>query len=413
VIGLVSGIRYLYGDSKPFPGGHDFLAALEVFVASATRAVALESRAQTIIADARKSEISRIAADDELERVHRSVLALIQKTATSTLQPRLADYARLVSEYATGIVEETRRVSTRTIDKERAEAKSEAQRLRAEVRDLLESFVRVVRLPVVATTITHRLVESKNELTAVFSHPDGIDTSLSLGAVGDWRKPRKVSEFAKGLDLMVGVKKSWIGRAVKPDMVHLDDFYIGAFDLGEDAAEIRLRKKPDAPDALLFNVRRTDDSLTAEVHHPGDADADAQLPATVDAGDRVQLERLWQLLRMGLGESLQAKERLLWAHVDGRDVFEEERVLPFIERVVRLISPMVHEISRRSPNTRELSLKVEHEDGRREEIYSKKEVLQAHLEPLSDKEKAVFAPLKLARDEWISVSDVILDDSEG
>lgn len=405
-------MRYLYGDSKPFPGGHDFLAALEALIASAARAVLLETRAKEIQSKADLAHASRLDADEDLEKVHRSVLATVQKTASSSLQPRLAEYARLVSDYATGIVEETKKASARLTEKEQTEARQEGQRLRAEVRDLLETMLRAMRLPVVGTTVTQRLVEGRNDLSAVFSHPDGLDTNMTLSTdrIADWRRPRKVSEFAKGLDLMVGVKKSWIGRAVKPDMVHLDDLFISGFDLGDDAAEIRLRKKADGPDTLLFNVRRDGDGLIAEAHHPGDAEAEARLPSTVDAGDRVQLERLWQLLRTGCAEALQYRQRMLWARVDGRDIFEELLVIPFVERVIRLIAPTVHEIARRSPNTRELSLKIEHDDGRREEIYTKKEALLSHLEPLAEKQQAIFAPLKIARDEWLSVSDVVLEE---
>jgi hypothetical protein len=337
----------------------------------------------------------------------------VQKTAVDSAQPRLLDYARMVSEYATGIVEETRRASARLTEKEQADVQAELQRVRAELRDLLETFLKTLRLPVVTTTVTLRLVDGHNEISAVFSHPNGLDTHQTLAAdrIADWRRPRKVSEFAKGLELMVGVKKSWIGRAVKPDVIQLDELYVSGFDLGEDAAEIRLRKKPDGPDTLLFNVRRVADGLAAEAHHPGDATAEAQLPSTVDAGDRAQLEKLWQLLRSAVSELLNARERLVWARVDGRDALEDDQVRPFVERAVRLIAPTVEEIARRSPNTKELSLKIEHSSGRREEIYARKEELLAHLEPLSEADRALFAPLKLARDEWLSVSDIVIDES--
>jgi len=60
---------------------------------------------------------------------------------------------------------------------------------------------------------------------------------------------------------------------------------------------------------------------------------------------------------------------------------------------VRFLDPMVAEISRRSPNPRELSLKMENDAGRREEVYVKKEDLIAHLAGMGERELSIFTPL--------------------
>ena len=56
-------------------------------------------------------------------------------------------------------------------------------------------------------------------------------------------------------------------------------------------------------------------------------------------------------------------------------------------------------MARRSPNARELSLKREGSDGRREEFYLKRDQLIEALQPLPREGRAVFAPLGL--DEWV------------
>jgi hypothetical protein len=60
----------------------------------------------------------------------------------------------------------------------------------------------------------------------------------------------------------------------------------------------------------------------------------------------------------------------------------------------------VNEIARRSPNASELSLKLENDGGKREEIYVKKEDLAAQLDALGPQEKALFSPLGLLREQW-------------
>jgi hypothetical protein len=55
----------------------------------------------------------------------------------------------------------------------------------------------------------------------------------------------------------------------------------------------------------------------------------------------------------------------------------------------------VGEIARRSPNAHELSLKVENDSGRREEIYLRKAQLVSSLSSVTPKERGVFDPLGL------------------
>ena len=61
-----------------------------------------------------------------------------------------------------------------------------------------------------------RLVNGRNEMSAVISSADGIVTSFTLAAsqVPSWYGPRKVGEFANGVDLQVGIRRSLFKRTV-------------------------------------------------------------------------------------------------------------------------------------------------------------------------------------------------------
>jgi hypothetical protein len=205
-----------------------------------------------------------------------------------------------------------------------------------------------------------------------------------------------VGEFASGLDLMVGKKKSLFKRTTQPEAVHLDEYIVSGFDLSDDTAEIKLRRKVTDPvESFVFQLQRTDEELLAVVDHPGDSEEGSGI---LDPADRAHLERLWQLLRAGVADALGHKERLVSAELDGKDLFDQAGPVPLIERVVKMIAPTVLEVSRRSPNPQELSLKVENDGGRREEIYLKKEELLSKLEPLGERERQLFAPLALTRE---------------
>jgi len=385
-------MRYLYGDSVPFPLQYNFLQTLETFVGAAARAVQLHFDFDEVQAQNAMAATHRVRALGELEGVHRAAMQALHDAAARSSEPSAQEYARQVEEHANRIVEGHRVSAESAGEREQASMRGDSERRRAEMRTAVESFLTAGRLQAVETRVTMRLVNGKNEINALFLNADGIVSSFTLAAAqtATWAAPRKVSDFAHGMDLSVGVKKSLFKRTVQPEVVHLDDYTIGGFDIADDTCEIRLRKKADQVDTLIFKLQRLDTELLAEVFRAGEEGA-----SHLDAPDRAQLERLWQLLRAGSVDALGRKERLLSISIDGQDVFENGLVMPFIQRLVAQLAPTVAEIGKRSPNAEELSLKHEDDSGRREEIYVRKQDLVAKLQPLSRDARAVFAPLGL------------------
>ncbi len=64
-------------------------------------------------------------------------------------------------------------------------------------------------------------------------------------------------------------------------------------------------------------------------------------------------------------------------------------------RLVEVFAPVVHEIARRSPSPKELSLKIEREDGSREERYLDRGAARGTVEALHPRAARRFAALKL------------------
>jgi hypothetical protein len=256
--------------------------------------------------------------------------------------------------------------------------------------------VGALRLPVQEGVISMRLVDGRHDLSATFMHPHAIVSAFTLSTreLPAWTQPRRVGEFAKGVDLPVGVKKSWFGKGSSAAMAHLDDYVIGAFELAADRAEIWLRRKPTEKDVISFLVRRENEELVGEVHHPNEVDAQT-LPTTLDVNGLAQVERLWQLLRAGVSDVLVHKDRLTKLELEGEDVVEKDRVVPLVRSIVAHLTPTIAEVAKRSPNSAELSLKQETDAGRREEIYVRKSDLLAGLDGLAAEERAVFTPLGL------------------
>jgi len=388
-------MRYLYGDSAPFPHSFNFLATLDTFMAAAAQVVKLESEARVMETGAAQTATARVKSLEELETFHAAVMRAVQDSARRTIQPETQEYVRQLIEQATRFLEDAKRNVAMTNEREQGAVRADVDRRRAEIRMAIESFLVNGRLPTLDATISMRF-DGHNVVLATHTHPEGIVASFQLAThkLAEWTAPRRVAEFAHGVNLMVGLKRSLFRRDVKPELVHIDDYVVSGFDLTDSTAEIRLRRKIAERDALVFSMRREETELWAEVSHPYEEGPEA-LPAPVDAGDKVHLTRLWQNLRMTLEPLLAMPDRLMWLKLEGEDVFEHELAIMFIERIVRFLAPTVNEIARRSPNPMEFSLKTESDAGRREEIYVRKEDLLARLGPLSERERGIFAPLGL------------------
>jgi hypothetical protein len=394
-------MRYLYGDSVPFPPQYDFLGALEAFCTQAARVVRADAEARAMRKTADEGAVARTRAADQLEAFHREAVGALRDGSKDSTQPLVHDYVQQVTDLAQRIADEARRQATQTSELEASLARSEGNRRQVEVREALEKLLAAVRLPVSQTEITMTLTDGHNDFTASFTHEGGLVATFTLGGddVEEWKRTRQVRDLAQNVTLPVGVKRSLFKRTVAAETISLDEYVIGGFELRDEGALIRLRRKGEQTDTLVFRLTRVEDRLVAEVHYPGDAEAESGLPAVLDETSAAELERLWQMLRAACAPVLARKKRLVRLALAGDDVFEHDMGSSVIGLIVGVIAPIVGEVARRSPNTYELSLKIENDTGRREEIYLRKAQLVSALATVDAKDRRVFDPLGLIASE--------------
>jgi hypothetical protein len=395
-------MRYLYGDSVPFPQQHDFLGTLEAVLEQAVTVVAQESEVAAAMRKAEESAGGRAGLLLELDTVHASFMASAKHAASNMLQgpTPVHAYATRISEEAERLYAETKRNVEAMSERERAEARTIAEAKRGTIRSALEVLLIKVRLPVLESRVTMNVEGEKGDsctMSTVLVHPENFVASFQLSPPADWQKARKVADFATGVTLPVGIKRSLFKRTPQHEPILLDDWIIGGFDVADETCELRLRKTAKEKDSLVFNLRAGEAGTYAEVHHPGESGTES-LPPVLDAQDAISLERLWTLLRSACGPLQANRSHLISALLDGRDVFESTSATKLVVMIVKQLAPIALEISKRSPNPAELSLKIEDDSGKRQEIYLKKAVLGAKLGNVPFTERHVFEPLEfLAR----------------
>jgi hypothetical protein len=397
-------MRFLFGDSTPFPLGYNFLTTLEAFMAAATRIVQLEHESTQAVKHTEDVGQHRVKGLEALEQFHTVVMRAVQDTAQKVQHALALEYARHVADLASRYVDDYRRSTLQANERESAQIRGESERRAREQRGHLETFLKVARMPVLKTKITMRLQgDSKgaaHAFNAAFENPDGIATAFTLnaGKVAAWLQPRRVGEFIQGMELMVGVDKSWLRGTVTTKQMSVDDWIVTQFDAADDIFDVVLRRRMAEKETLHFHVRRTEAGFVGKVEHGG-VPGGEQLPANVGPQDLAQLERLWIALRTATRDVLEHKEQLISVSLDGAPVFEAGLAVAFVVRLVAMFAPTVREIAKRSSNEFELSLKMETDGGRREEVYLRKETLVSNLQPLPAAGREVFAPLGL--DTWV------------
>jgi hypothetical protein len=372
---------------------------------ASTRIVQLDLEGQMLTKQHKEIAQNRVKGLEALEQFHNVVMRAVQETAQKVQHQHALEYARTVAEYATHYIEEHRRSTLAANERESLQVRGELDRRAAEMRALLEAFLKVARLPVLKTKLSIRLnldgKDARHTGTAAFEHPDGIATSFTIAPhrTTAWNSPRKVSDFVEGVELRVGVEKSWLRGTVTAKQLNVDDWTIMQFEMSDEAFELVLRRKLTEKEMLVFHIRRNDaGGISGTVEHPGAPGAEA-LPGNLGGQDVNQIERVWIALKQSTRDVLEQKEQLLNVSLDGQPVFENGLALPFVVRLVAMFGPTVREIAKRSPNEFELTLKTEAEGGRREELYLRKEALISTLQPLPAKGREVFAPLGL--DKWL------------
>jgi hypothetical protein len=398
-------MRFLFGDSTPFPLGYNFLATLESFMATSTRIVQLENETANSRSSIEVTAANRVKGLDALEQFHNVVMRAVQDTAQKVQHSHALEYAQRVAEFASQYVDEHKRTTLAANERESMQLRAEHERRTNEQRQQLEIFLKVAQLPTLKTKLSIRLVgeqrgEQRHTMSAVFDNPDNIQTAFTLNAAkaAGWQNPRKVGDFLQGIDLLVGVEKSWLRGTVSPKQERVDDWTITQADMSDEALELMLRKNFKEKEGLVFHIRNTEGVLSGTVEHHG-AGPDAAVGTAMQHSDLQQIDKLWSAIRKASRDALDHKEQLLGVLLDQQPVFEGGLVLAFVIRLIAMFSPTVREVAKRSPNEHELSLKIEHDGGRREEIYLRKETLVNALQPLPAAGRAVFAPLGL--DSWV------------
>jgi hypothetical protein len=388
--------RYLYADSEPFPLSYPFLPTLERFVKSAAGALQALTALRALNRDVAEQRAGAVRDIERLEGFIGDVLASVEAAGGRSDAQLVGAYAEELRAFIERSSQASRVARERDLEHKVEEKQKKIEALRATIRERIGEFLLNGHFDISDARFRIRLGEGRYRLWATVTVPPSLEIGYQLAAdkLPEWNEARRLGAFVGEMELQVGMKKAWLSRDLTREVVRVDEYILAAAVLDRNRAEVHLRRRADGPsDTLVLFLQRNDAGFTAVIDRPGEGNEPSRFQAVSE--DLPKLEAIWQRLHEACSAALDRKQIVDSVVLDGLDVFEDERVVGFINTFIAQYAPVVGEIARRSPAPRELSLKLEHDDGRREEIYLNKDQLASHLNGLDAEVLEQFARLEI------------------
>ncbi|MCB9568653.1 MAG: hypothetical protein H6710_15785 [Myxococcales bacterium] len=383
------GVRYLFGDSGLFPGSNNFLEILRGFIIHVGRAAMVHAEIQAkerAVGEAVGATSQRL---DAVAGYFQAVIPEIEEAAhgrPDSVRPLAVE----LGEFAQRLHDSTRSRALAELESIKEATARDTASLRAEIPACLNNFFVSAPLEEKGWAFSLRRSVEHADASTVVTFPQGIEAAFVLDHEHEWGRPRKVGELATDINIQIGMKKKFLSKSLVPERTYLNDFFIASIELADEVTEVVLRRKLELDEGLMIRVHTPlGEPPTGEIIKTGGQDE--VLTATPE--DAAELRRLVDAIREVVSVTIRRRRRLLWVRLGTQDVLEAGLLLEMIEALVDTLAPLAQEISRRSPNRHELSLKVEHSDGRREEIYLKKDELAAPLAGLPSPMWKIFGRL--------------------
>ncbi len=389
-------MRFLYADSEPFPLDYDFLATLRSFVRAAARSYAHLADIERLQAEI---EGRNAATHDVLAALASfgSALEAAREAAERhyTNVPAVIVYSQELASHLERTQKAARELHARGNEDHNANALAEIEKHRKEVRTLVEEFVLQAQLGMELAYGRIGLAGETYEMRVGTwtQGPIEVEYGVKPGRMAEWKEPRRIDELTGGLILQVGMKKKFLSKALTRQFVDVSDYTLTGAIVHARGGEIQLRRKVSSDkDQILLHILHENGNFVANVFRPGDGSA----PFTAVGESLVNVEKLWRVLMEASKETLEHRDSVHGVRLDGQDLFAQDAAPQLFDRLIDLYAPTVKEIARRSPSPLELSLKLQRDDGRREEVYLRKSELAEELAPLDAPMRARFTPLGLA-----------------
>jgi hypothetical protein len=385
---------FLYGDSTASPLKSNFLEFLRdsidfaVFVLEADERIKRGKARIEKLSDETEAELAR------LETFIRGVMRTIEESEKGSPESATSQCAARL----TGLVLETQRATVAAAQSRLADDIARVNAEEASTREKCHEALGTLLAPHEPpdTSLVTRLVLVPSGTYSATLRGDAAfglewESELAIPDGSLFASAVRVDRVTPQLEIRAPQLTGWISKEVKIRPQRLERHVVT--ELVDDGTKIafKLRAEPGVEAGFDFEIEPAAKKVRASRVGPAnDASVGSFDVADEDVGPLVDLAK--KLLASVEGFEV---AELLATNVDGGEFREMPTFVPFVEKLVAMLAPIVHEISDRSLTPTELVLRRALANDRREELFVAKATLREKYANLPEPLRALFAPLRL------------------
>jgi len=384
-------MRYIYGDSTPFPLAENFLVTL----CAATEACVAILRADEI-ADEGTRQVRDVETKVTKELAQLSVLARkveehfgAETTIAASAAPTELATAR-ICELAWSTVKQARAEILQMRDAAVVAANRSAPH--ALVLPALSAFLTEHQLPETSWSIRWRagLGAAACRAETYGRAPCGIEATfeVDIPATHIWSRPLRVALLEKEITIRL-TRKPWL-RKPRPCPERLDKLFVTSIVHTPERAAMTLQRSAKEPSEGVEIVLRSEGSSEVTATRLGKNGAPSRAPEQLNPSDVAAVNRLWARIENTISDLVCHRRRLTAATMSGIPVGEIVHPEAVAEVLIQAIAPIVREIAIRTATPRELALKRYLGDGRREELFISYDTVLERITTLTERHQAKF-----------------------
>jgi hypothetical protein len=396
-------MRFLYGDSTPFPLETNFIETLKAAVQAAASLLRADQGLQVGQTRVEGAQSNAVKDAWRLDEMARTVLSSLEPHLTDAEAPQLGVVASQLVKAAHPVFEAAKAEITLRRDATLREVETQMVEHRDTIPKALEAFFAGHELPGMSSRFLWKggPGDEPGALVTRVSTAFGLEALLTveLPPASLFHRAFKLGELDKGARLRLQTASGWIRKGTELKSAPIDLFTLTEAAISPESASFVLRRPGKPPQPGVEVVLRAEGQLGPIMRSVGPGGEPADDPIALDGVETTMAKKVLSRVE----EELRALARSGGRHLEkatfeGASVRDLERTTALARRFIDAVAPLTHEMRRRASSASELALKCELASGRREELYVDRKQLIACFHDLDDERRAFFDVLGFEHD---------------
>jgi hypothetical protein len=391
-------MRFLYGDLSEFPLQENTLDLLKRFVDMAVEVLKLDLKISSALQAIEEDRQFLGEAIQDIEGFHETLQSAISKvTGNRQEDDVVAILAQGAADNFSKYIHDGKTRVVAKVEQRIGGTQNMIDQISVQILGHLKNFFMQSGIPIGGNALHCALESERYVAHCEILDVTGIRCSYLLNPQSSefFSTPKRLGDLLPGKqEFPVGTKQSRFKKAPVTDFLRLDEAVLYQVIDNDEMGEYRLAKRGgNGVEGLCVRIGKGKDGGVSLLRIDPDGNRHP-VPADVLSGANpgVLLE-FWKLLLPHVVALYRTRGDLSAINVDGKDIIQNRLIKETVTRLVRFLAPTIREIGARSPAAEELCLKIDHETGKREEIYIPKKQLIDRFAELPVNLRPLFAPL--------------------